>query len=180
MKKLLPILLPLLGLAGGVMAGHFLKPAAEPAAEHGPATALEAGLEAGGHGEGGTDALARGDPLNPEPVADPEAEWEYTKLDKQFIVPVMGESRVEALIVLSVSIEAEPGLAGEIATREPKLRDTFLRVLFEHERAGGFSGVFTDPRTLSELRANLRKVARAILGSGVHDVLVTDILRQDV
>ncbi|QDL94766.1 flagellar basal body-associated FliL family protein (plasmid) [Paroceanicella profunda] len=174
MKKLLPVILVLLGIGGGLFAGQMLKPPA-PEEEQAHLAVTEPA-----HGDAVDHAAPEGDPLEPTPVKVPEEGWEYNKLDKQFIIPVMSETRVRALIVMSISLETEPGLDTQIATREPKLRDAFLRVLFEHERSGGFSGVFTDPRTLSDLRISLRKVARSIVGPGVNDVLVTDILRQDM
>lgn len=175
MKKLLPVILVLLGLGGGLFVGQMLRPAPEQeegTQAHVAMTAPDEGVE--------EHVNMPGDPLEPKPTPPPEGGWAYNKLDKQFIVPVMGESKVRALIVMSITLETEPGLETDIATREPKLRDAFLRVLFEHERSGGFSGVFTDPRTLSDLRISLRKVARVIVGPGVNDVLVTDILRQDM
>jgi hypothetical protein len=33
---------------------------------------------------------------------------------------------------------------------------------------------------MSDLRAGLRDAARGVLGDAVHDVLVTDIVRQDM
>ncbi|WP_118137294.1 flagellar basal body-associated FliL family protein [Oceanicella sp. SM1341] len=174
MKKLLPVILVLLGLGGGLFAGQMLRAPSEEGEQ------ANLAMTGAGHGEEEPHAAPEGDPLEPAPAPAPEDGWEYNKLDKQFIIPVMGETRVRALIVMSISLETEPGLDTQIATREPKLRDAFLRVLFEHERSGGFSGVFTDPRTLSDLRISLRKVARNIIGPGVNDVLVTDILRQDM
>lgn len=175
MPKLLPLLLALTGLAGGILAGHLLKPA--PAAPENPAAPAEhapAAAEAPGI------AAAPGDPLAPAPPHDAGAHWEYVKLDNQFVVPVMGEGRVAALIVLSISLEIAEGGANEVFAREPKLRDAFLRVLFEHERSGGFTGIFTDARVMAELRGSLRQAAKAVLGGALNDVLVTDILRQDV
>lgn len=191
MKKLLPVLLALLGLGGGVAAGHFLKPPPEnPAADAKDAHATDAteadahaaaDPKADAHADAHSDAHA--DPAHAPGGDDahaPESPWEYVKLDSQFVVPVMGEARVASLIVLSISLEVTQGTSAEVYSREPKLRDSFLRVLFEHERAGGFAGVFTDQRVMGELRANLRAAARAVLGKLANDVLVTDILRQDL
>lgn len=166
MKKLLPVLLALIGLAGGVAAGHFLKPA--PAPGPAPAVAEEYAAAPGA------------DPLAAAPPHDPEESWDYAKFDNQFVVPVMAEGRVASMIVLSISLEVTPGQTNAVHLRQPKLRDGFLRVLFEHERAGGFQGVFTDTRVLGELRARLLDVARSVMGETVNDVLVTDILRQDL
>jgi flagellar protein FliL len=165
MKKLLPVLLAVLGLGGGLAAGTLLKPAPEAPAM-----------------PGDPDYATVPDP-DPTADPDPDAEkpaFDYARMDSQFVVPVMADGQVRAMVVLSISLEVAPGSANDVHARGPKLRDGFLRVLFEHERAGGFSGVFTDSRTLGDLRARLLVVAKGVLGAVVNDVLVTDILRQDV
>jgi len=64
--------------------------------------------------------------------------------------------------------------------REPKLRDSFLRVLFDHANMGGFEGNFTNAQVLGRLRAALREVAQQDLGVDVaQDVLIVEIARQD-
>ena len=158
MRKLLPLLLALLGLAAGGGAGHFLRPAppaAETAAEH------------------------------PTPEDQPRAEAaegekpEYVKLNNQFVVPVVEGPRVAALVILSLSLETAPGSREAVFGIEPKLRNAFLQVLFDHANAGGFRGNFTDPNVLDSLRRALLEVARHELGPIVSDVLIVDIVRQD-
>jgi len=178
LKKLLPVVLALIGLAGGLAAGAFLKPA--PAPEEPAASETAETKTAPAEHPAPAETAAEADPLAHDSPADPEAKWEYAKLDNQFVVPVMGDGRVASMVVLSISLEITPGHGNDVFAREPKLRDSFLRVLFAHERAGGFSGVFTDQRVMGELRGRLREAARAVLGKIVNDVLVTDILRQDV
>jgi flagellar basal body-associated protein FliL len=177
MKMLIPVLLALVGLAGGVAAGHFLKPPAENA--HGAMAAPAASAP---------DPMIRTDgdvPAHSIPAAadhDPEeaAKYEYITLDKQFIVPLVTESRVQAMIVLSLSLEATPEAVDVVRQREPKLRDVFLQVLFRHAQSGGFNGVFTGGQVMSDLRAGLRDAARGVIGDALNDVLVTDIVRQDM
>lgn len=122
------------------------------------------------------------------PVATPEQETshgprddvEYVRLSNQFVVPIMRGDAVSSLIVLSLSLETEPGLSETVFAREPKLRDGFLRVLFDHANMGGFDGAFTRADTMGALRQALNDVARAELGKAVLDVLILDVARQDV
>jgi flagellar protein FliL len=169
--KLLPILLALVGLGGGVGAGLFLRPPAE-AADH--ATGTEAGEAKGdqtsdGHAEEGSDEEAE-----PE-----EGAPEYVKMNNQFVVPVVEDGRVASMVVLSLSLEVAAGNTETVYQREPKLRDVFLQVLFDHANIGGFSGSFTDGSNLVVLRTSLKEAAALILGPMVSDVLITDIARQD-
>ena len=162
MGKLLPLILVILGVGGGAAAGFMLKPKHEEAALANPC------------GEVPQDSHT---PAPKEEVL-PE-DREYVKLNNQFIVPVVGTGRVEALVVLSLSVEVKTGLRDMVFQREPKLRDVFLQELFDYANQGGFKGVFTDSNTLDVLRMSLKESGRRVLGDTLIDVLITDIARQD-
>lgn len=158
LRKLLPVLLAVLGLGIGAGAGLFLRPAPEePVAE----------------GEGHEA------PETAEADGEPEVPPEYVKLNNQFVVPVMQAGKVISMVILSLSLEIEPGLSQDVYAREPKLRDAFLQVLFDHANAGGFQGSFTDGSNLVFLRQALLESAAGVLGETVKDVLISDIARQD-
>jgi len=82
-------------------------------------------------------------------------------------------------VILSISLEVTPGSTESVYAMEPKLRDIFLRVLFDHANAGGFRGAFTQSNTMDVLRSALREAAAATLGKALSDVLIIDIVRQD-
>ncbi|WP_295078085.1 flagellar basal body-associated FliL family protein [Tabrizicola sp.] len=164
--KLLPILLALIGLGGGVGAGLFLRPAPTPE-DHAVAS--------------GSEPDAAGDHAEAESEGEEAAENapDYVKLNNQFVVPVVEKGRVAALVVLSLSLEVAPGNTEAVYLREPKLRDVFLQVMFDHSNTGGFSGSFTDGSNLVVLRTSLKEAAAQVLGPVISDVLITDIARQD-
>ncbi|WP_128514874.1 flagellar basal body-associated FliL family protein [Tabrizicola thermarum] len=164
LRKVLPILLALIGLGAGVAAGLVLRPAPDqsPAADG-------SSSEDSQHSEG--DAHKASEPQEGAP--------EYVKMNNQFVVPVVKDGRVASMIVLSLSLEVAAGNTEAVYQREPKLRDAFLRVLFDHANVGGFSGSFTDGANLLVLRTNLKEAAALVLGPVVSDVLITDIARQD-
>ena len=175
MKKLLPVLLAIVGLVGGAAAGWLMKPAPEGEA----APCLDA------HGNPAppeTCAAAEADRLG-EPyevaVIDPKDASEFITLDRQFIVPVVTEDQVASMMVLTLSLEVAPGHVEDVLSREPKVRDALLRTLFEHAYTGGFTGDFTAENVMRDLRRNLLISARKVAGPDVRDVLVVDILRQD-
>lgn len=148
-RKILPILLAVLGLGIGVGAGLYLRPV--------------------------PDAPAM---VKPEPI-DPALTPEYVKLSNQFIVPVMVKGKVSAMVILSLSLQVKKGGTSEVYDSEPKLRDVFLQVLFDHANSGGFSGAYTDGANLLLLRKALLEAAKAVLKENVSDVLIIDIVRQD-
>ena len=151
MKKILILLVPLVSLAAGVGAGSLLKPAAETPGEP----------------DHGAEAPA------------PEETPEYVKLTNQFVVPILRDGQVGSLVILSLSLEVQPGQSEEVYAKEPKLRDALLQVLFDHANAGGFDGGFTEGAALSPLRQALKEAAQVALGQIVTDVLISDIVRQD-
>ena len=160
-RKLLPLLLALAGLGAGLGGGIVLRPvpeATDPAAATGD-----------GHPTPSEDHATEDGPTAPE----------YVKMNNQFVIPVVDEGRVAAMVVMSLSLEVEAGLTEKVYEREPKLRDAFLQVLFDHANVGGFSGSFTNGSNLIVLRTSLKEAAGLILGTTIKDVLITDIARQD-
>lgn len=165
LKKILPVVLFLVGSGAGVGAGVFLRE-----------TPVEAGIEVG-QDEQDTPveaASAPHDPDNPPPL------MEYVQLSNQFVVPIVKDRRVVSLVVLALSLEVPDGQKDSVSQKEPKLRDSFLQVLFDHANVGGFDGAFTDVANLSVLRDALRDVGQRDMGKDiVQDVLILEIARQD-
>lgn len=174
MKKLLPLVLLLVGAGAGVGAGIFLRPEAAVDASEAMAGREEAAGKTEDHGvEDGDSEHAGND------YAD-EGAKEYVQLRNQFVVPIVKGGRVTALVVLALSIEVPAGQTEKVFLREPKLRDSFLQILFDHANVGGFEGNFTDAQILGRLRDALREVAERDLGKALaKDVLIVEIARQD-
>ena len=159
MKALLiPLILLVVGTGAGAGAGLLLKPAPEE-------TAMPECPD--------PETMTAAAPV------DITTEREYAKLNNQFVVPVVTDGRVEALVVMSLNLEVTTGSRTAIFAAEPKLRDRFLQVMFDHANTGGFSGNFTTGSNMRLLRDELLRAARDISGDRVTDVLVIDIVRQD-
>lgn len=175
-KLLLPIILMIVGTGAGAGAGFFLKPAPveedlEMAGEEDPAIHCEPG-----------DAHVVADTPPEEDVepVDPEAERAYAKLNNQFVVPLLTDEAISGLMAMSLTIEVLEGDQEAVYSAEPKLRDAFLQVMFDHANTGGFSGNFTTGTNMTNLRRELVRAARAVAGSIIVDVLILDIVRQDI
>ena len=166
MGKILPILLAVIGLGAGVGGGIVLRPDASEVTNQNPC---------------GDTILQSGQPINSnESIESSDAEGvSYVKLNNQFVIPVVNEGRVSALVVMALNIELNSGGPELVYKFEPKLRDAFLQVLFDHANTGGFDGNFTSNRNMDLLRRALFESAQSILGSAISDVLVVDIVRQD-
>lgn len=168
------VLLAPLGLVGGLAAGHFAAPTPEVEVSD-KATPSEVGEQIG------ENTLA-GEPSRPEAKRPPtrEGKAEYAKLDKHFVVPVIEDQTVDALVVVTMAIEVDDGATDLVYLHEPKLRDEFLSVLFNHGRSGAFKDGFSEPQNLEDLKASLNKAATHIIGKASRQVLLTSIIRQDM
>lgn len=189
-RLLLPLVMLLAGVGGGIGAGTMLGGGAAEAtdppdadAEHEEHSADEEhGEDAAGDGghDGDEDHAAEeaeGEPARVEPAGEGT---EYVRINNQFVVPIVRNGSVRSLVVMSLSVEVDTGGSTAVFNYEPRLRDSFLRVMFAHANVGGFDGRFTESEAMAPLRSALREAAQSVLGrSSTHDVLITDITRQD-
>lgn len=118
--------------------------------------------------------------IEPKKTEEKESDSAFVRMNNQFIVPVIRDDRVAAMVVLSLSLEVPPGETETVFQLEPLLRDTFLQILFDHAYTGGFDGAFTHARNMRVLREALHAGARKLLGPSVRNVLIVDIVRQEV
>lgn len=158
MAKLLPLLIVLIGLIGGAGAGYVLKPEPEPSQEV-------------------ADAAAP--PLLIPPPPPPLDNRQLARLNNQFFVPVIQSDKVTAMMALSLTLEVAQGYAETALLHEPRLRDAFLQVMFDHANIGGFDGTYTRQSNMTALRTALRETGQQLLGASLIDVLITEIIRQD-
>ena len=170
---MLPVILPvaiiLTAAAGCGIAGYILRPRQSEACLTSQA-ATPSKLDGVGHvkTEGAGEQEGSEEPLH-----------DYVKLNNQFVIPVVENGRVAALVILSLSLEVPPGGSDTVFAAEPKLRDAFLRVLFDHANSGGCSGSFTEGAALAPLRTALLEAGQTVLGAKLTAVLIGDIVRQD-
>lgn len=173
LRFLLPVVLLVVGVAGGVGAGFLMAPA-----EVEPEAAVETETA---DGEAPTPETAEeiATPNPGESVGSATGLTEYVRLNNQFVVPIVRNGAVRSLVVMSLSIEVDVGNNSAVFDREPRLRDSFLQVMFAHANAGGFDGSFTQAQAMDPLRQALREAASQTLGPVMRDVLIVDITRQD-
>ena len=175
MKKILPIILALIGTGAGVGAGIFLAP--EPTPSHTETSSEATGDE--GDAEHPAEAHTADDHAPDGDDHDEGATKAFIKLSNQFVIPVVEDDRIRSLVVIALSLEVPTALTEDVYAREPKLRDVFLRAMFDHANIGGFEGNFTESQRLAILRRALLESARSVMGKDVSDVLITEIARQD-
>ncbi|MBW7920968.1 MAG: flagellar basal body-associated FliL family protein [Rubellimicrobium sp.] len=114
------------------------------------------------------------------PVASairPDAD--YQRLDDPFLVPLVRDNAVAAMMVLTLGLEVAPGQSDLIRRREPRLRNQLLQALFDHANTGGFDGMFTGAANMRALRESLTRAARDVVGDAAGSVLILDMVRQE-
>ncbi len=149
--KILPLLLIVAGIAGGIGSGLYLRP--DPPSD---------------------DAIAAA-PDIPLPAGETMTSFEFPN---QFMVPLVVEGRITGTMVLKLALEIPDSQHAAIAANAARLRDALLQVMFDHANSGGFEGTFTDHSKLGVLRRALLEASVKITGPGtVSRVLITDILR---
>ena len=161
MGKIIAVILILLCGAGGVAAGIFLR----------PDTAQEAAAGPCGEFDPATETM-------PKPNVPP-SNTAFVKLNNQFVVPVVSGDRINSLVVMSLSLEVAEGFQETVFGQEPKLRDAFLQIMFDHANTGGFDGAFTSSGKMETLRMALREVGQKLLGDQLVGILIVDVVRQD-
>ncbi len=162
MGKLIPIILMIIGGAIGGGVGFVMKPPSETTCED---TADKADCE---------------EKAPAEEMVEDEADKYYLAMKNQFVIPVIREELVRSLVVLSLSLETSPDHSETLFSREPKIRDVLLQVLFDHSHIGGFDGAFTESSRLSVLKVALLEATQSVVGPIVTDVVITDIVRQEI
>lgn len=181
LKKLLPVIMILIGGGAGVAAGIFLQAPPEVSAEDSTDTEVK---DKDGKAQDDKDKPAK-EPNDTEDAygsggGEKGVGFEYAKMSNQFVVPLVRGEVVRSMVVMSLSLEVKYGTTDDVYTVEPRLRDSFLRVMFDHAAIGGFDGAFANNQNLKRLRRALKEEAYATLGDRLNDVLITDIVRQDL
>ena len=180
LRKLTPLLIALFALVAGFAAGRLYAPAFQTAKAEDPASGEDGHAREGGHAQsaGGGHAGAQDGAESSAQAGEDNAE--FVKLSTPFVIPVIEGGRVTSLVIVSLSIETPAGQTEQVYAREPKLRDGLLQAMFDHANAGGFRGDFTDIAQMNGLRRILLEVAQTALSRDlIHNVLITEILRQD-
>ena len=80
---------------------------------------------------------------------------------------------------MNFSLELNDDAPTGVFTKEPKLRDAYMRVLLEMSSEGAFDGDLVSPDTYNQLRRNLLGASHRVIDEGVEDILILDVVKQD-
>ena len=187
MRRLIPILIILFGLAAGAGAGLMFRPDASGApSSHTDDRSGESGAAGGSEDDTPTtedDAVA--DIPDPGRSAEetepaPAEERSYVNIGQQTIVPVVEGELTRALMLFELAVDVEASAHDAAVALEPRLRDVFLRELLRMSSTGAFTETYTEDWVIDEVRRSLDSAARRYLGAGLKGILILDVVRQEM
>lgn len=186
LRKLIPVIIALIALGGGIAAGDMLHPGNNDAVPddvqdptgHGDAAPDAVGddtADVSGHqtapasGHGAATTTTTTTTTNPAAFSFPS----------QFFVPVVRNGDMGTVMILTLSLQTDAAQIAFLQQQEHLLRDALLRQLLIQANTGGFDGNFTSETSLGALRAALLKSTRAATSVPIEGVLIEAIARQE-
>ena len=103
----------------------------------------------------------------------------FYKFKRQFVVPVMTRGKIEALVIMNLSLELNADAPDDVYTLEPKLRDALTRELLALSNKGIFGENLTSAESYEDLRSTLLSAVKSVTIEGIQDILILDVARQE-
>lgn len=184
MKAILSLIILVIAVVGGAVAGDFMKSRKTQAISDSVAADYAGDVSDksdGSHkksdkgGKGGKKDSKKGghdDDSSKEGIL-------YLKFKRQFVVPVLAGGSIDSLVIMNFNIELEQDAPENIYSYEPKLRDAIMRELLALSNTGIFGKDLTERDTYETVRLTLMKATKDVVPYGVKDILILDIARQD-
>ena len=137
--------------------GHEKKEKKKEASSHGGG---------GGHGDSGGGASS--------------GDVTYFKFSREFVIPLMGEDRVESLVILNINLEVDSNISGKLFSMEPKVRDNINTTLIELSSHGDTMRTLGNVESYETMRTMILMNLKNVLPEGVENVLIVDMGKQDL
>ena len=183
MKQLVPLAVAAVFIAGGGAGALFLKGGLGGTAEassasdgggHGESAKSDghgAKAEKGGHGEAkgghGGDAAASG-------------EITYYRFSREFVIPIIENGKVDALVILNLNLEVDSALSQQLFSMEPKLRDNIMTTLIKLSADDRTLHSITDVENYETLRSMILTNLQSAVPHGIENVLILDMAKQEL
>lgn len=184
LDKLIPMLIVVVGAAGGTYGGQMMK---APADTQSTADKYdEAEKKDDGHGEKSShdsdekaDKGHGSDDGYKTTKSDKDASYYYS-FSREFVVPVMQGERVKSLVILNISLEADPSMSSKLFSQDPKLRDNIMTTLVQLSSETTVLENLTEVESYETIRTMVLRNLDDVISSGLHNVLILDVGKQDL
>lgn len=104
----------------------------------------------------------------------------YSSLDKPLIIPIFEDGKASAMLIAEISLELTQADAVMVSNKKPRLRDEFLQVFSYYSSEGKLGKDMLSPRVQSEIRRDLTRVGKELVGDTLNAVLLGNLQRQDL
>lgn len=105
---------------------------------------------------------------------------DYFKFTREFVVPVMRESRVESLVILNINLEVDSRVSSKLFAMEPKIRDNIMTTLIELSNDGKTLEAIANLENYESIRATVLMNLQKIIPEGIRNVLIVDMAKQQL
>lgn len=188
MKHIITAIIAVVCIVAGGVGGHFLKSSGAPA------EAATAGASSGDDGHGAKDDHGKkAEKEKEKPKDDKHAKSggqgkdggasgsiAYYKFSREFVVPLIENGRVSSLIILNINLEIDASASGQLFSMEPALRDNIMTTLISLANDGRTFQTLSNIESYESMRALVLMNLRKSVPSGIRNVLILDMARQDI
>jgi flagellar basal body-associated protein FliL len=194
MKNIIAAIIVIVCIVAGGVGGNFLRSMSSGPSDHAekaekPAKDAHGEKKDDGHGEKKKDD--HGKKPEKEKKKDShgsdshggesaESEVYYFKFTREFVVPIIREGRVHSLIILNLNLEADGSIASNLQSMEPKLRDNIMTSLITLSNDGTTFESITSVENYELIRSTVMDNLQSVVASGINNVLIVDMAKQDI
>ncbi|WP_340693077.1 flagellar basal body-associated FliL family protein [Hyphomonas sp.] len=182
MKNIIAAVVVVVCIVIGGIGGSFLKSSSVVSsgkAEDAKEKSHGAKEEKGGHGAEASAKDSHGKKDSHGAVVSSSG-VEYFKFTREFVVPIMRESRVESLVILNINLEVDASEIQRLFSMEPKIRDNIMTTLIELSNDGATLDSIATLENYESIRSTVLLNLQKILPDGIRNVLIVDMAKQDL
>lgn len=185
MKKILFPILMILFVIGGAVAADFLKNSGGDSAAEDSHAPKKKNAKDDDQGKAKKDKKKKKskekgkDKDGKGKTSSRSGDVSYLKFKRQFVVPVMTQGKIDALVIMNLNLELSSEAPDNAYSLEPKLRDAITRELLALSNEGVFGANLTSAESYENVRRTLLSASKAVLPDGIQDLLILDIARQE-
>jgi len=104
----------------------------------------------------------------------------YYKFSREFVVPIIRDSRVTSLVILNLNLEADASISQKLFEMEPKLRDNIMTTLITLSNDGTTLESMTSVENYESIRSLIMMNLQSVMSTGIHNVLIVDLAKQEI
>jgi len=104
----------------------------------------------------------------------------YYKFSREFVVPIMRGGQVKSLVILHISLETDTSTSEKLFSEEPKLRDNIMTTLIGLSNDGRTLEQPTDINNYETIRSMILMNLQDSIDSGIRNVLIVDMAKQNL